>query len=187
MAIGWSNDRVRLVPLEKERHFENCFQWVNDEDVTEWILVGDFPLSRLAEEKIFERLSEESKTDLVFAIELLDGTHIGQSGIHGMNLRHGYATTGSFIGVPEMRGLGYGTEAAKLRAWFCFHVLGLRVLYSEYLGGNDRSRRMSEKTGFIECGRLPDRFWKRGAYRDDVQMVLTRERWMELSGGQKNW
>ena len=189
MAFGWESDRLRLAPLDVDRHFENCYRWVNDPEVSEWLLVGDHPITKLAEKDWFEAMQRKSghDGDLVFAIELLDGTHIGQSGLHGIDWRNGFATTGSFIGMVDQQNKGYGTEAAQLRAWYCFHVLGLRLLRSEYLDGNVRSKRMQEKTGYIEVGRIPQRFWKRGAYRDDVATVLTRERWLELSGGNKTW
>jgi RimJ/RimL family protein N-acetyltransferase len=124
---------------------------------------------------------------VIFAIELLDGTHIGQSGIHGISVRHGFGETGSFIGEAKYRDKGFGTEASKLRAWYCFHVLGLRMVTSGYVEGNEQSRRMNEKCGYIETGRVPKLMWKRGMYRDHIHTVLTRERWLELSGGNKSW
>lgn len=189
MPQGWESPRLRLAPLDAEKHFENCLRWVNDPEITENLLIGDFPISRFAERDWFESVERRSgqPDEVMFAIELLDGTHIGQSGVHGIDWRNGFATTGSFIGEKQHQNQGYGTEAAKLRAYYCFHVLGLRLLRSEYLEGNDRSRRMQEKTGYVEAGRIPGRFWKRGAYRDDVATVLTRERWLELSGGKPAW
>lgn len=189
MAFGWESKRIRLVPLDADRHFDNCYRWVNDPEISEWLLIGDFPLSRLAEKEWFESIQKQTGNprDIVLAIELLDGTHVGQSGIHGIDWRNGFATTGSFIGDTDYQNKGYGTEAAQLRAWYCFHVLGLRLLRSEYLDGNVRSKRMQEKTGYVEVGRIPQRFWKRGAYRDDVATVLSRERWQELSKGEKSW
>lgn len=189
MAFGWESHRLRLVPLDVDRHFENCYRWMNTPEVTAFLLVGDFPISKLAEKDWFEEAQrrDPAQGEIIFAIELLDGTHIGQSGIHGIDWRNGFATTGSLIGDLAEQGKGYGTEAAQLRAWYCFHVLGLRLLRSEYLSGNDRSKRMQEKTGYLEVGRIPQRFWKRGEYRDDVVTVLTRERWLELSQGEKSW
>ncbi|ARU42374.1 hypothetical protein CCB80_14935 [Armatimonadetes bacterium Uphvl-Ar1] len=187
MAIGWESDRVRLAPMNRARHFENCLNWVNDPDVTEWLCIGDYPTGEKSQSEWFDRMTGDTRTDVVFAIELLDGTHIGQTGIHEINRSDAYGSTGSFIGVPEMRGKGYGTEAAKLRAWYCFEVLGFRMIMSGYFSGNDRSARMSEKAGYVEYGRIPGQFWKRGAYRDHVLTLLTRDRWMELSQGQKNW
>jgi RimJ/RimL family protein N-acetyltransferase len=180
MPIGWQGERIRLVPLDFERHFENCYRWINDPDVGEWLAVGDEPMGRLAEKEWFEGAERGRPNDIAFAIETLDGRHIGQSGIHQIAHKHGTALTGSFIGDPAERGKGYGTEAAVLRSWYCFHVLGLRLLVSEYIGGNERSRRMQEKAGYVVYGTLPGSFWKRGEYRDKVRTYLTRERFFEL-------
>lgn len=177
MAQGWEGELVRLVPLDEAKHFENCVTWVNDPEVTEWLLIGDFPLSRLSQRDWFEKASRNQDTDITFAIETLDGQHIGNSGIHQINMRHGTCSTGSLIGEKSMWGKGYGTDASRVRAHYCFHVLGLRMLYSGYLEGNDRSRRMSEKAGYRECGCLPKKFWKRGEFRDEILMALDRETW----------
>ena len=47
MPIGWSGENVRLVPLDYERHYENCYRWINDPEVSEWLAVGDEPIGRL--------------------------------------------------------------------------------------------------------------------------------------------
>ena len=54
MGLGWEGEKVRLVPLDFDRHFENCYRWINDPDTNEWLAVGDFPMSRLAEKEWFE-------------------------------------------------------------------------------------------------------------------------------------
>lgn len=187
MATGWEGGRIRLMPMDAERHFKNICRWVNDPDVNEWILVGDFPMGEIAEREWFDSCLKGSESNVVFAIELLDGTHIGTSGIHGINLRHGFASTGSYIGDPGHRGKGLGTEASKLRAWYCFHVLGLRLVTSGYIEGNEGSRVMNERAGYLPVGCIPKQFWKRGMYRDHFETVLTRERWQELSGGNRVW
>ncbi|MBS1714052.1 MAG: GNAT family N-acetyltransferase [Armatimonadetes bacterium] len=184
MAIGWQGRLVRLVPLDIERHFENVVRWINDPRVTEWLLVGDFPLTRLAEKDWFEARSRPSETDVVFAIETSDGRHIGTSGVHQISFRHGTCTTGSLIGEVGEWGKGYGTDAAAVRARYCFDVLGLRTLFSGYLDGNDASRRMSEKNGYRECGRMPQKYWKRGAYRDEIVVCLDRPTWEAATSGQ---
>lgn len=186
MAIGWTGDRVRLTPLD-ERHFENCYQWINDPEISEWLKGGDEPMAMLAEREWFDSVCKGSERNIMFAIETLDGEHIGNTGIHGINRKHGFATTGSLIGNKSFQNQGIGTEAAKLRAWYCFHVLGLRLVMSGYFGGNDRSARMQEKAGYIVRGVVPGQYWKRGAYRDHVETVLTRERWLEISAGKPVW
>lgn len=175
MGYGWEGRAVRLTPLDKERHLENAVRWMNDPRVTEWLLVGDFPLTKLAEEEWLEAASKRSESDIAFAIETLDGRHIGFSGIHNISFRHGFATTGSLLGEPELWGKGYGTDAALVRARYCFEVLGLRMLLSDYLDGNESSAKMQLKAGYVEYGRVPGKYWKRNAFRDHILTRLSRE------------
>lgn len=182
MGYGWEGELVRLVPLDIDRHLDNATRWINDPRVTDWLLVGDFPLTRMAEREWMETASRGAGKDVNFAIETLDGIHLGFSGVHGIDYRHGVASTGSLIGETDRWNQGFGTDAARTRARYCFDVLGLRLLLSEYLDGNEGSRRMQEKTGYRECGRIPKRFWKRGAHRDAVLTYLDRDSWA-ASGG----
>jgi len=174
MAYGWEGERIRLAPLEPERHLDNAVRWLNDPRVTEWLLIGDHPITRVAEQKFFDQVSD---TEIVFAIETLDGRHLGMSGIHHVNYRDGTAMTGSFIGSVEDWGKGFGTEASQVRAYYAFEVLGLRQLRSGHLGGNLRSSGMLRRTGYVEVGCYPRRHWKRGAYRDSHLYVLEADVW----------
>ena len=56
MPAGWEGERVRLVAPDKQKHFENALQWINDSRITQWTLIGDLPISRLAEEEYFDRV-----------------------------------------------------------------------------------------------------------------------------------
>ncbi len=178
MGYGWEGDRVRLVPLDKEKHFENFLRWFNDPHATEWTLLGDLPLSRLAEEEFFEKAQRQDAkhpTDIMLAIETLEGEHIGVSGLHQINWRDRVATSGTIIGVEKYRGHGYGSDAARVRLRYAFDVLNLRMLLSEVMPDNTKSLRMLLKAGYTEVGRIPRRHWKRGAYRDTVILMIERE------------
>lgn len=175
MAYGWEGARIRLVPLDKAKHLGNAVRWLNDPEVTEWLLIGDFSLSRMAEEEYFDARMKSTDTDVAFAVETLEGEHIGFSGIHGIDWRHGTATTGTVLGAKEQWAKGYGTDAAITRARYCFDVLGLRMLLSAVLAGNERSLRMQQKAGYRQHGLIPKRWWKRGAYRDEILTHLDRE------------
>lgn len=186
MAYGWEGELIRLVPLDKERHLDNATRWMNDPEITQWLLVGDFPLTRIAEEAYFDARTKDMDRDIAFAIETLEGAHIGFSGLHKIDFRHGTAQSGTFIGLVDQWGKGYGTDAAKVRLRYFFDVLGLRMVTSGYLAGNDRSQRMLTKAGYKEYGRLPNEFWKRGAYRDHVMMYIDRNMWAESLGVTRN-
>lgn len=129
MAYGWTGSKVRLVPADKEEHFENALRWINDPEITRWTLIGDFPIARLAEEEWFDNMSKRMEsTEIFFAIETLDGEHIGFSGIHRIDWRNGTGTTGTIIGAKELWGQGYGSDAARTRTHYAFEVLGLRMI-----------------------------------------------------------
>ena len=174
MAYGWEGKKVRLVPLELERHFVNALKWINDPQITEGQLIGDFPMTSLAERAWFEARMKGSPDESMFAIETLEGRHIGFTGIHNINWRDGTGTSGTLIGEPDDWGKGYGTDSACTRSRHAFEVLGLRMIFSEVLDGNERSLRMLKRAGYIECGRFPRKTWKRGAYRDVVYLYLER-------------
>lgn len=177
MARGWEGEKVRLVALERERHLENALVWVNDPEVTRWTLMGDFPLTRLGEEEFFNRAGAAPTAhppELALAIETLAGEHIGFAGLHRIDWRHGVAVSGTLIGPGEFRGRGYGSDTALVRTRYAFEVLGLRLLLSEVFAENAASLGMLRKAGYREVGRLPRRYWKRGAYRDVVLLALER-------------
>jgi len=174
MAYGWEGEKVRLVPLDKERHLPNAIAWLNDPEVTGWMLVGDTPIARLAEEEFFERAMRGDPAEVTFAVETLAGEHIGFAGLHHIDYRHGVAMTGSVIGRKDLWGKGFGTDLARTRTRYAFEVLGLRMLLSEALADNEASIRMLKGCGYGEVGRIPRRYFKRGAYRDAILFALEK-------------
>jgi RimJ/RimL family protein N-acetyltransferase len=177
MSVGWEGEKVRLVPLDREKHLENALIWLNDPETSNWLLVGDFPLTRLAEEEYFEQTARSSEDHAHFAIETLEGQHIGFTGFLKIEWRHRTATSGTVIGPGEFRRQGYGTDALKVRTRYGFEVLGLRLLLTEAMAENVASCRTLQKVGYREVGRIPRRYWRRGAYRDVLLFALDREWW----------
>ena len=177
MSFGWEGEKVRLVPLDKARHFENCVRWLNNPEVTQWMLTGDFPITRVAEEEFFERVSRQNDTEVIFAIETLEEEHIGVCGLMNICFRHGTGNAGLTIGRQRLWGRGYGTDAIAQLTRYSFHTLGLRLLLADVMPNNVASLRVFIKNGYREVGRLPQRWWKRGGYQDDIQFALLREEW----------
>ena len=178
MAFGWEGALVRLVPLDPERHLDNAVRWLNDGVVTRYLKVGDFPITRLAEREWMERRCKAGDSDVTFAVEtLLEGRHLGFSGLHRISWRDGTAVTGTLLGEPGEWGKGYGVDAARVRTRYAFEVLGLRLLVSTVLAGNDRSLGMLKRVGYRESGRLPRHRWKRGEFVDEILLALDRESW----------
>ena len=178
MSVGWKGKKVNLTPLEKEKHFETTLQWINDPELTEWMFLGDMPIGRLAEEEYFEQSMKagwKNRDTIHFAVETLDGKHIGNTSLHMIDWRHGTATSGMMIGPLEFRGKGFGSDVVEVRTHYAFHQLGLRLLMSEALAENTASIKMLLKAGYKETGRITERYWKNGNYRDAVLFALHRE------------
>ncbi|MCE2765962.1 MAG: GNAT family N-acetyltransferase [Fimbriimonadaceae bacterium] len=163
MAFGIEGERVRLVPYDQDKHFENFYRWVNDPGVTENLVLIGTPITRESQDEFFKNVHSPDRT--YFVIETIDGTHIGGSSIDNIDYRHGK---------------GYGTEAAILRADYAFKQHGLRILKSSYFEGNEGSRRMQAKAGYIEYGRIEDAAWKDGRYRTLIYTYLTSQRFYDL-------
>ena len=58
----------------------------------------------------------------------------------------------------------------------------MRSIQSGYLKGNIASQKMQEKLGATVIGTIPERFWKRGAYVDEVLTILTRDAFWKKHG-----
>jgi len=181
MAFGYLGKKVRLVPYERTKHMDNAYRWINDEKISEWLGLGDYPVSLLSEAQWFDDCEKGSPTRADFAIETLDGEHIGFSNLFKMDLQSRTAHSGSLIGATEHWGKGYGSDAARVRARYAFERLNMRILFSSYLDGNTKSANMQAAAGYLEWGRMPLANWKCGAYRDHIHTYLTRERWEELN------
>jgi RimJ/RimL family protein N-acetyltransferase len=182
MARGLEGRLVRLVPLDIERHLDNCVEWFSDPEVTRTLTVGVKPMTRAMERSWFEEMMKGPRHDIVWAIETLEGRHIGQSGLHRIDWRNRTAASGTVIGEREAWGQGYGTDAAIIRARYAFDSLDLAVLFSEFLEGNEGSKRMQEACGYEIWGVKPRAYFRDGRRIDGVQTALTRERFREVHG-----
>ncbi len=83
-------------------------------------------------------------------------------------------STGSWLAAPHQR-QGLGTEMRAAVLWLAFEGLGADVAESGYIEGNDASRRVSEKLGYVANGL--ERVIPRGEPMIEHRLWLTRETW----------
>lgn len=89
------------------------------------------------------------------------------------------AEIGYWIGVPFW-GMGYVPEAVRALQQYAFLELGLKKLWCGYFDGNEKSRRVQEKCGFVphhtqENVEVP----LLGEIRTEHITVLTKEAWQK--------
>lgn len=83
----------------------------------------------------------------------------------------------------KSQGRGYGTEAVGAFVDFLFGEEGSERVEAEVFWGNERSRRLLERLGFVLEADMPRRARKRGRYLGEWIFGITRERWESRRGG----
>jgi len=108
-----------------------------------------------------------------FAVETLDGKHIGSCVYYGINETKGEAELGIMIGNRDYWDKGFGADAVATLVSYVFHQAKLKRIYLKTLDSNSRAQKCFKKCGFIPCGHL---------LRDGfnfVLMELYRKQWEE--------
>jgi len=108
-----------------------------------------------------------------FAIETMDGKHIGNCIYYGIDGAKGEAELGIMIGNRDYWDKGYGTDAVTVLVNHIFRQTKLNRIYLKTLELNHRAQKCFQKCGFTPCGRMV-----RDGYRF-VLMEMQRKRWEE--------
>lgn len=89
-----------------------------------------------------------------FAIETVDGRHIGNCTCYNIHSFRKEADLGIMIGDRHYWGKGYGSDAVATLVDHIFYDMGLRKISLRTLVWNVRAQRCFEKCGFVPCGRI---------------------------------
>lgn len=88
-----------------------------------------------------------------FAIENLDGLHIGNAMYYNIDATRREAEIGITIGERAFWGQGYGTDAVDTLSRHILTAMGFRRVHLKTLDWNTRAQRAFEKAGFERIGR----------------------------------
>lgn len=108
-----------------------------------------------------------------FAIETLEGKHIGNCVYYDINEAKHEAELGIMIGDRDYWNKGYGTDAVTALLKYIFTRTKLNRIYLKTLDWNAQAQRGFEKSGFKRYGRMV-----RDGY-DFVLMEIFRKDWEE--------
>ena len=175
-------ERLILRPWE-EKDAEACYRYAKDPRVgpaAGWRAHASVEESR----QIIREVLSAPET---YAIVLKEtGLPVGSIGLHRRDLASGEdeMELGYWLGVPYW-GRGLVPEAARELLRYAFEDLKLSRVWCAYYDGNDKSRRVQEKLGFIhqwtsENVPVP----QLGETRRGYVNLLTRKEWL-LKGGAK--
>lgn len=99
-------------------------------------------------------------------------------GVHSAEIQEGDAEIGYWIGVPYW-GKGLIPETVERLLKRCFDELGIKRVWCGYYDGNDKSRRMMDKCGFMFHHTEEGKTSPLGDVRTEHFTILTKERWDE--------
>ena len=108
----------------------------------------------------------------VFAIENLEGLHIGNVMYYNIDERRGEAELGITIGDRRYWGAGYGRDAVRTFVRYIFESTALQRIYLNTLDWNVRAQRAFRAAGFVPTG------MNRRGLHTFVSMEIRRE-WLE--------
>ncbi|WP_436931315.1 GNAT family N-acetyltransferase [Halosimplex halobium] len=125
------------------------------------------------ESRLFDRMGVPDAVELL----ICDGDErVGDVSLAPIDDRRGWANLGYWV-HPDRQGEGYATEAARLVVDHGFAELRLHRISATVHAGNEASKRVVEKLGFVHEGTKRDDDFVDGEYADrDVYAVL-REEW----------
>ena len=89
-----------------------------------------------------------------FAIETLDGKHIGNCMYYNVDEDGVEAELGILIGERDYWDKGYGSDAVTALITQLFKETNLKRIYLHTLDGNIRAQRCFQKCGFLPCVRV---------------------------------
>ena len=156
------NISVRLRPLER-RHLQRTLEWANDPELMR-LLNRAHTVSKEEHEQWFEAISKREDC-CYFAIENVDGAHLGNVWLWDIDQRHRRAELRIVMGL-DSTDKGAGTEAISQLCDHAFERLNLHKVYAYVLAINPRARRSFEKAGFELEGTLREDRWTGESFTD---------------------
>jgi RimJ/RimL family protein N-acetyltransferase len=164
---------VRLRPPRVE-DAEMMNSWFEDLEVTAYLFIRHPPGIDAEKEWLDARAKDPDSVN--WAVEF-EGRLVGGTGIHMIDWKSGWGTTGTVLGDKAVWGRGLGRELMQLRTDYAFTQLPLRKLKSSYIDGNEASARAQATAGYQVVGRHRKDRWVDGAWRDLILTEVLREDW----------
>lgn len=175
--------RLRLRRVDPVRDLDDRYRWMNDPAVVKHLGVRPARLSRDEVKRFLETVASSAADMAEFAIETLDGRHIGGTQLRRFDHVSRSAEFAIVIGETEYRGKGYGTEATRLMARIGFEEYNLNRIWLTVWADNAGAVRAYEKAGFTREGVLRDYAFANGRYYDGVMMSILRREYESGKGG----
>lgn len=160
-------------------------EWLNNVDTARRLYGGGaVPYTLDEEEGFVRRFGGHRDDECHFAIETLEGVLLGVCSYSEINWVSRNCMLGWFIGDPEMRGRGYGTDVIKILLRICFNELDMHKVSLNVFEHNEDAIRLYEKLGFVREGARRSAVYSMGRRWDDARYSILRREYDALQGGE---
>ncbi|NYI07466.1 GNAT family N-acetyltransferase [Allostreptomyces psammosilenae] len=151
---------------------EALWRWNHDPEVMRW-MDDTYPQTL---EQVRGWLAERPRNaygSLLLGVEALaDGALIGLVSLHDAEPEKGIAELDIYLGEKDYWGRGYATDAMRTICRYGFEDMRLHKVTLTVVTENHAARRVYEKVGFVEEGRLRQVFRRDGRWYDMYTMGL---------------
>lgn len=175
-------NRVMLRALE-QRDLGPIWEAYKDLDL-ELITSGDSP--PVSDRQVYafwsQRIDNPAPDMRYFAIEPLPGQKgagqfAGMCNLQDIDMRNRHAELALWLASPDLRGLGYGTDAIQTLLPYAFEVAHVEKVYLGAYDFNEPGIRSYERVGFCYEGRLRHQIYYQGRYWDEWAMRILVTEW----------
>jgi len=165
----------------KETNLEQLRQWRNKPELRKY-----FREHRLISELMQNDWFEKAKKDQnqynfeIYAIEPNGPPKlIGHCGLYYINWIHRFAEFGIYIGDPNYREGGFGSDALRTLIGYGFNDLNLNKIWCEVYG-NNKSLDIYRHLGFHDDGILRQNYFNEGQYWDSYLLSMLKSEFETL-------
>lgn len=158
---------VRLEPLAAPE-FECVAAWLARPSVNQW-LTGDWRDKPVNANLIAVAVRNRRNR---FFVARYDGDAVGVAALSDIEPSDRTAMVWYALGRDDLGGKGITTEAVKQLARVAFDDMNLASLYAWIIDGNEASRKVLQKAGFREAGRIRGASSFRGRQLDRIYFDL---------------
>ena len=177
----WQNELIRLRAWSAD---DWEWDYYNNFD-TSAVRLADcevhLPATILESKTYSERIANLSSGNgrIYFAIETLDGIHVGRMNLNSIDEKNGTFEIATLID-RDYRGKGYGTAAVKILLKYAFMERRLNKYCASIIEGNIGSADMHRKLGCEQEGVCRQNIYTNGRYYDEILFGLTKEDYLKL-------
>ncbi|RYG38005.1 MAG: N-acetyltransferase [Burkholderiales bacterium] len=180
--------RVRLEPLDWDRHGAGVFAAVGGEDnaaIWEWMPVGPWETASSLGEFLAGQFDKLRWRTLVIR-NLMSGEILGMATYMNIREAHGAAEIGCVAFGPKLKRSAEATEALTLMAAHTFD-LGYRRYEWKCNSLNAASKRAAERFGFTYEGVFRNDMVTKGKSRDTAWYSITDTEWPGVKAALGRW